>query len=213
MPSDSDSLPPEFVERVRELERAYLSTDDPIRQSGFLAGPERWRNERELILDPMDEDGDILDVGCANGYLLECLVGWAAERGIRLVPYGVDIGARLIELAKRRLPQYADHFWVANSWEWHPPRRFRYVYALYDCVPDEFLREYVGRLLSHYVEENGTLIVGAYGSYSRNEPARDLARDLAGWGFRVAGSSVRGKFPVARVVWMTAHCARATDCG
>ena len=212
MPSDSDSLPPEFVERMREFESAYLSTDDPIRQSGFLGGPERWQLERELILDAVDEDGDLIDVGCANGYLLECLVRWAGERGLRLVPYGVDIGPKLIELARQRLPQYADHLWVGNAWEWRPSRRFRYVYSLYYCVPDEFLRQYVERLLAHYVEEKGTLILGAYGSYSRNEPARDLARDLAGWGFKVAGSSARGELPAARVVWIRAHCARATDC-
>jgi hypothetical protein len=202
-------LPVEFVERMRELEQTYLSSDDPIRQSGFLAGPERWREERELILDAVTQDGDLIDVGCANGFLLECLVAWAAERGMRLVPYGVDIGAELIELAKRRIPHHADHFWVGNSWEWRPPRRFRYVYALYDCVPDEFLREYVERLLAHYVSPDGRVMLGAYGSYSRNEPARHLSRDLAEWGFRAAGSSRRGEFPVARVTWIEAAHTRA----
>ena len=35
-----------------------------------------------------------------------------------------------VVLAKQRLPQYASHFWVANAWEWLPPRQFRYVYSL-----------------------------------------------------------------------------------
>jgi len=208
MELDDRALPPDFLDEMRELERAYLSTDDPIRQSGFLAGPERWRLERELILDAIMEDGDLLDVGCANGYLLECLLDWAAGRGICLTPYGVDIGPQLIELAKRRLPEYADHFWVANAWEWRPPRRFHYVYALHDCVPDGFLRAYVERLLAHYVSPDGLLIVGAYGSYSRNEPARDLARDLTEWGFLVAGTAARGPLPAARVAWVEAARAR-----
>ncbi len=80
---DSKPLPREFIEQMRELERSYLASDDPLRQSGFLAGPERWRAERELVLDAVTGDGDLIDVGCANGYLLECLVGWARSRAAR----------------------------------------------------------------------------------------------------------------------------------
>ena len=94
-------LPEDFLQKLREVEDAYLATDDPIRQSGFLGGEARWREERELILDAVDRDADFLDIGCANGYLLQCLVQWARERGITLTPYGVDIGPRLVELAKQ----------------------------------------------------------------------------------------------------------------
>jgi SAM-dependent methyltransferase len=127
MGSEDDRLPEEFLQQLREVEQAYLSTDDPILQSGFLAGPDRWCRERRIILEAVAGDGDFLDVGCANGYLLECLLEWAKERGIALTPFGVDQGAGLIELARQRLPDYADHFWVANAWDWRPPRRFRYV--------------------------------------------------------------------------------------
>jgi 2-polyprenyl-3-methyl-5-hydroxy-6-metoxy-1,4-benzoquinol methylase len=68
-----------------------------MRQSGFSGGAERWRAERESILDPIHSDGEILDIGCANGYLLECLVTWAKDRGINLTPHGLDHGARLID--------------------------------------------------------------------------------------------------------------------
>jgi 8-oxo-dGTP diphosphatase len=43
-------LPPEFFAELRDLERAYLSHDDPIAQSGFKGGEVRWRAEREPIL-------------------------------------------------------------------------------------------------------------------------------------------------------------------
>ncbi len=79
-------LPPDFRARARSLEAAYLESDDPIRQSGFGGGPERWRAERQPILDAVEGDGDLLDIGCANGYLLECLVAWGAERGLALTP-------------------------------------------------------------------------------------------------------------------------------
>jgi len=34
---------------------------------------------------------------------------------------------------------------VANAWNWHPPRRYQYVYALWDCVPEDYLAEFVRR--------------------------------------------------------------------
>ena len=194
-------LPSEFLEGKSRLEARYLGEADPIRQSGFGGGPKRWRIERDLILEAVPAGGDFLDIGCANGYLLECLVSWARKSNTHLIPYGVDIGAALINLARRRLPQYADHFWAANAWEWTPPRRFDFVYTLYDCVPQELLPDYIHRLLEFYVASGGTLIVGAYGSYSRNEAARDVAADIAAAGFCVAGTSERGDLPVARVAW------------
>lgn len=199
---NDDKLPVEFVARLRDLEGAYMRETDPVRQSGFSGGHERWRTERELILDAVTDDGDFLDVGCANGFLLECLVQWAEERHLRLTPYGVDCGANLVALAQARLPQYAMHFWVANAWDWTPPRQFRYVYSLYDCVPEALLPAYIRRLCARYVDVDGTLIIGAYGSFSRQEAARDIATDIEAAGFRVAGSSTRGALPVARVAWI-----------
>ena len=86
-------LPEDQLETIRILEAAYLAHNDPIRQSGFSGGPDRWRAERYPLLDAVDGDGDLIDLGCANGYLLECLLEWGAERGIRLNPYGVDLNA------------------------------------------------------------------------------------------------------------------------
>jgi 2-polyprenyl-3-methyl-5-hydroxy-6-metoxy-1,4-benzoquinol methylase len=189
---------------VRSLEAAYLQHDDPIRQSGFGGGAERWRSERSAILDAAESPGDILDIGCANGYLLECLCSWAAERGLQLRPHGLDIGAELIELARRRLPQYSANFHCGNAWDWNPPRRYRYVYALHDCVPAARLAQWTSRLLSSFVEPGGRLIIGAYGSNSRQQAALDIASLLSGEGFRIAGESSRGELPVVRVVWLDA---------
>ena len=203
MKSQSRDLPEEFLERLRGLETTYLTETDPMRQSGYGGGTTRWRKERELILDAVDGDGDFLDIGYANGYLLECLVRWAKVRGHSLIPYGIDYGARLIELAKRRLPQYASHFYAANAWDWTPPRRSRYVYTLYDCVPNGFLSEYIDRLLNGFVEEDGRLIVGAYGS-SRpgSEPAVDIATILKTNGYNVEGRVSCGNPVVTSVVWI-----------
>ena len=202
MQDQDDSLPEEFLARLRDIEQSYLTQTDPILQSGFGGGPARWRQERGIILEAVGESGDFLDIGCANGYLLECLVQWAAERNIALTPYGVDYGPELIQLARNRLPQHASHFWVANAWSWAPPRKFRYVYTLHDYVPHHLLAEYARRLLARCVAPRGALIIGAYGSYSRREPARDLARELRERGFAIAGSAACGPLPATRIAWI-----------
>lgn len=125
------TLPVEFLRALAALERAYLAESDPLRQSGFGGVPHRWRAEREPILHAIDGDGDLLDIGCANGMLLESFSAWALERHITLTPYGVDQGAQLIALARARYPGFASHFFVGNAWSWQPPRCFRYVYTLY----------------------------------------------------------------------------------
>jgi len=198
----SEQLPPEFLAHIGSLEGAYLASDDPIEQSGFHGGPERWRSEREPILNAVDGDGSFLDAGCANGYLLECLIRWARDRGVTLEPYGVDIGPRLIAEAKRRLNAFADNFWVANAWDWRAPRRFRYVYTLNDCVPPQLLRAYVLHLLDSVVEPGGRLIVGSYGSRSRGEPPLEIAEALASFGLDVTGRAYGGEPPITAFAWV-----------
>lgn len=198
----TDALPEDFLAEVRALEDAYLLSDDPIRQSGFGGGAERWRAERGPILEAVTGDCDLLDIGCAVGYLAECLVAWGAERGVRLTPHGIDVGERLIAEAKRRLPEHADNFVVANGWDWRPGRRFRYVYSLSDCVPLEMLREYVGRTLDRLVEPGGRLIVGSYGSRSRGTPPLPLAELLASYGYAVVGRASGGDPPLTAFAWI-----------
>ncbi len=50
----------------------------------------------------------ILDIGCANGYLLESLVKWTSDRGLAVTPYGIESSEKLIAVARERLPQYKD---------------------------------------------------------------------------------------------------------
>ncbi len=198
----AESLPKEFLEELRRLERTYLDETEPARQSGFLGGESRWRVERELILEAVDADGDFLDVGFANGYLLEGLVNWAGEGGISLTPFGIDQGAGLIELAKRRLPRFASHFWAADAWDWSPGRSFHYVYTMTDLVPERLLQDYLVRVMDRYVEKGGRLIVGGYGSYSKNQPAPDITAILTAFGLRVAGSAAVGHLPISHIAWV-----------
>ena len=197
-----DSLPPEFLRHLEKLEETYLRESDPIKQSGFNGGEQRWLAERSPILIPVTSDGSFLDVGCANGYLLECLVRWASESGVTLTPYGVDYSEKLIDLARERLPQFRDHFYVANALGWIPPRRFQYVYSVFDCVPRASLGDYVKHLKTHVVAPRGRLILGAYGSRSRNEPPARINELLEGLRYTVAGSAVAGIPETARFAWI-----------
>jgi len=196
------SLPADFIKKIKFLEKSYLAETDPIRQSGFGGGAERWRNEREPILNAIETDGEILDVGCANGHLLECLLKWGRERGVVLTPYGIDQSGGLIELARRRLSENRGNFYIGNAWDWRPVKKFQYVYSLFDCVPQNYLEEYIYRLLSRFVSDNGRLIIGAYGSRSGNKPPFNLKAFLDSKKIIAGGFAEGGNPPIALFTWI-----------
>src|SRR5687767_1957999 len=65
----------------REVQAAitpfYLAADNPRAQSGNSGDDVHWTQARGLIADAIDRDGAFLDVGCASGYLMECMERWA----------------------------------------------------------------------------------------------------------------------------------------
>lgn len=190
----------EFLENCRRLESAYLESDDPIAQSGFSGGRERWVAERSPLTEAIDRDGDFLDVGCANGLLAADVTVWAAGRGFTLIPHGIDLGSALVDLARSRLPEFADNFVTANAWKWQPDRRWTFVYSLLDLSPRERWCEWVRRLLG-WVEPGGCLILGSYGSRSRDVAPMDVAAVIQGCGLPVEGSSAGGEPVTARFAW------------
>ena len=104
------------------LEPAYVAAEKPWQQSGFgLRDPqrtfERWRAQRKPVADAVTSSGTFLDIGCANGFLLECVVQWVGERGLAVTPYGLDLSDKLVAMAKTRLPQFADNLFVGNGWD------------------------------------------------------------------------------------------------
>jgi 2-polyprenyl-3-methyl-5-hydroxy-6-metoxy-1,4-benzoquinol methylase len=190
-----------FMEGMEALEAAYLASDDPIRQSGYSGGPERWRAERRPLLDAVDRSGAFLDVGCANGYLLECLVAWAAEDGLELTPHGLDLGSRLIERARERLPAHADTLHHGDVWAWQPPRTYDYVYTLTHLAPVGQLGDLLHRLQG-WVTPGGRLIVGDYGSRGRGIEPQDMGLVLTSLGFDVAGTSTGGNPTLTGFAWV-----------
>ena len=92
-----------FKETQQILEAAYLSAPTAWQQSGKSGTFEDWTRLRIANLAPVNQSGSYLDIGCANGYLLECLVAWAQLKGIQITPYGLDHSHKLVSLAQHRL--------------------------------------------------------------------------------------------------------------
>jgi SAM-dependent methyltransferase len=167
----------EWYARVEALvSDAYLSSDDPRAQSGKTGDEVDWRWSRELVLDACPPSGAILDAGCANGYLMESLERWGRERGMAISPYGLDISPRLVEIARSRLPHWADRIAIGNVMTWDPPRRFDAVHAGLDHVPPARRRDLVGRILGRLLVPGGRLVL-------RAERARDPGDELRAMGF------------------------------
>lgn len=162
-----------------EFERAYLASDDPRAQSGFSGSSERWEAARRPIADAIDRDGTFLDVGCANGLLMESITDWS-QHGIE--PYGLDFAPRLVELARARLPQWSERIWLGDAASWTAPFLFDFVHTRIELG-----------LIDRIAKFGTRLIVSSDGSFRRPdspraEPVADRLRDL---GLEVAGELYR----------------------
>ena len=176
--------------RVAEIIRpAYLAAATPQAQSGFSGDAAAWVHARGIIADAIDRDGTFLDIGCANGLLMETLFAWCGAKGIRIEPYGLDIVPELAALARRRLPQWADRIFVGNALTWSPPMRFNFVRAGLEYVPPRRRRDLVDHLLADLVVPKGHLILGVYADADPTRPG--LEEIVRGWGFTIAGHVAR----------------------
>ncbi|MBO0683368.1 MAG: class I SAM-dependent methyltransferase [Candidatus Dormibacteraeota bacterium] len=167
---------------VRLLEEHYLRAPTPEGQSGKLGDAADWELSRRLLVRPVHHDGSFLDLGCANGLLMESVHRWAAEEGRRLDPYGLDASARLVAAARERLPQWHDRFFVGDALTWEPPQRFDFVHTMVDLVPPRRRPDWLRRVLDELVAPEGRLIVRDY---------LGIGERLRTWGLPVAGTTVQ----------------------
>jgi len=177
---------------VRDLlEAKYLAGDNPRAQSGFGGDAAYWEIARGVIAEAVDRSGTFLDVGCASGHLMECLVEWCAARGCEIEPYGLDILPSMVDLARSRLPRWRDRIVFGDARTWMPPRRFDFVRTELMYAPDDEQERLVRHLLDAVVAPAGRLIVCAYGSRTRpDQRAEDLTERLDAWGHPVAGTRI-----------------------
>jgi SAM-dependent methyltransferase len=169
-----------FTAMAAIFEEDYLAGDNPRAQSGFGGDEARWEVARRPIADAIDRDGTFLDIGCASGHLLESIVRWS-EYSVE--PYGLELTPALAELARSRLPHWADRIFVGNGLTWRPPRRFDFVRTELVYVPAERQRAFVGRLLGEVVAPGGRLIVCGYGSPRSGVPTDPVRATVRSFGF------------------------------
>lgn len=185
---DERTLQEWFGEVRHILQSAYLSASTPWQQSGKSGQFEDWVRLRIPISECVTRSGTFLDIGCANGFLLECLLNWTKMKDIELVPYGLDYAPELAKLAQERLPAFKDCIFTGNAWDWQPPRRFTYVRTETVYVPDNLRAAYLKRLLREFLEEDGLLLVTHYRG-SNEDLTRDwLDEELSAEGFNVMRS-------------------------
>ncbi len=147
------------------LEESYLAANargDVAGGSGSGGGLERWEKKRRVLVGAFDHDGSWLDVGCANGLLMETLAAWASEKRLRVEPYGLELSRRIAEAARRRLPHWADRIWTGNVMTWEPQMRFDYVTVIADSVPKTARHDLVERLIPRFLSSTGRLIFSIY---------------------------------------------------
>jgi hypothetical protein len=155
---------------------AYLA-GDVRRGSGHSGTAEGWDYSRGIVSELVDRDRSLtfLDVGCANGLLMESIARWCPN----VEPYGLDISPELAACARERLPHWADRIFVGNALTWEAPRRFDVVRTGLEYVPQRRRPE----LVKHLLGMTDVLIVG---KFNEEIPDRKLERDLRGWGFEIA---------------------------
>jgi SAM-dependent methyltransferase len=186
-----------------EITPTYLSSDNPRAQSGFDGDEVHWNQARGLIADAIAWPGTFLDVGSANGYLMESLARWSAAKAYRLEMYGLDISAELIAVARQRLPQWADRLFVGNAIDWEPPSRFDFVRTSLEYVPRHRQPDLIRRLLERAVAPGGRLVIGTCNEkrvVGQHHEA-STAHLIQSWGWDIAGSSERPHWLDRRLVY------------
>lgn len=70
-----------------------------------------WEQKRKFISFCFDDDGSMLDIGCAGGLFLRSIQEWSRHK---LIPYGVDIIPEFIKAAQQLFPDNKDSFAVLD---------------------------------------------------------------------------------------------------
>jgi SAM-dependent methyltransferase len=158
---------------------AYLTAETAAGGSGSSRDEAGWEYARSLLAEAAAPGAAFLDVGCANGHLMESMASWAAVE-----PYGLEISPELAALARRRLPHWADRIWVGNAADWKPPRRFDVIRTGVDYVPHPRRPAYVAHLL-RFADR---VVIGVF---NEERERRALEEEVTGWGFAIAGRAER----------------------
>ena len=181
----ADELQSWYAHYQQLIEQGYLSAPTPWQQSGKSGSYEDWVRLRIPLSEAITHSGTFLDIGCANGFLLECLLVWTRTKGKAIIPYGLDMSEKLVKLARKRLLSYQGNIFHGNALDWKPPHRFSYVSTALEYIPQELQRGYISRLLKDFLFPDGSLLVVHYRS-----SGDDLSKDWNDEYLRKLGFSV-----------------------
>jgi len=156
----------EYSKEFQELISDPLRFEKMMEQNYSAGSYEDWEHKRKFIAKAINDNGTILDIGCASGFFLRSMQEWA---GYGLVPYGIDINGDFIEEAKRLFPQQEEHFVkldvkdIVNLPSLGFPNRYDYVYL---SVPGDIADAKWRTLIKTTIipMANKRFIIGFYGS-------------------------------------------------
>ena len=167
------------------IKPAYLAGENPYTQAGHNGDAATWEASRGFIAEAFHRSGTFLDVGCASGVLMESAKRWGANRNLNIEPYGLDIVPELVNLARSRLPHWADRIQVGNIRSWEPANdRFDFVLIRPEYAPATRRVELVRHVLNRVLKAHGRLIVLA--GNEENE-SRRVESSITSHGIRVHG--------------------------
>lgn len=180
---------------------SYLAARTPEAGSGHSGTEAEWKYSRGIVVEAIAGHRTFLDVGCANGLLMESMQRW-----VGVEPYGLEISPELAEHAQERYPHWRERIFIGNALDWTPPHRFEAVRTGLEYVPPRRRRELVAHLLENVVAPGGRLIVG---KFNEEVAEQRLEAAVAGWGFRVAGRAERAHRAEPRLAYRVFWIDRA----
>lgn len=145
---------------IKTLADCYFTADNP---------QQKWEDARRFISLCLDHPGSLLDIGCANGFLIKSLEYWSGQK---IAPFGIDVIAQNIQNAQKLFPEYQNNFQNISydSFLLTYPVGFPYQfdYLIWSFWDDKHLIEKreVDFLLEH-TKDNGKLIITFYPDDSR----------------------------------------------
>lgn len=178
-----------FANHEKHFADHYLSGVDPRSQSGYTGDEQRYAYTQTMILCAIHKSGTFIDIGCANGHLIQKLSEWLQNTGNTVTFYGLDISERLIGLAKRRLPNWTQRFTVGNALDWYPRATYDFVCVKeLGYVPRQRRKQLLLHLFQDCVSEGGRLILGPL---TEERSAEGVRAECEGWGYVPSGTIER----------------------
>lgn len=126
-----------------------------MRGSGFLGNYLEWEQARGLYLKLIEKPGKILDLGCANGFLLDFII---KSKKFNLIPFGVDLNEDLIKIAKELFPKYSANFVTQDINDFKSEEKFDYILAYFPFFKK---KDFLKRLYS-MLKNGGRIIIALY---------------------------------------------------